>query len=109
MRDLYGRVVPKRLEPIFIGELALRRIVESLWTIGSELSAKRHEPYMRDIDLTAALRHLGAATSLLNIGRPTLSRCICPPDEMDCPYCRGGKWVSERARLAATNAGLACE
>ena len=103
MRDLYGRVVPARLVPIFTAAAELREIRRELERLYGEIQCRIGEPYMRDIVAPQVLKHLHAAATLVGLGAPSLSRCRCHPQDLDCPICEGEKWVSETSILKASN------
>ena len=103
MLDSCGRIVPRRLESIFVEGQRLKEIIGKLRWLQSEVTGRRDEPSMRDVDVVRVAKHLGAAASLLGLGVPTSSRCSCHPRELDCPACHGQKWTSELSLLKRTN------
>ncbi len=100
MRDSRGKIVPRRLEPIFAGGEQLRELIGELRRLQTQVLRRHGEPYMRDVDVAQVAKQIGAAASLLGLGLPASSRCRCHPQQLDCPACQGHKWTSEASMLA---------
>lgn len=93
-RDATGERVPSRLESVF----KRRREIES-WSRAVEklqdtLARMRLDPSHHRINTKKVRAHLAEACGLMRRGAPFSYCRRCKASDLDCPDCKGQRWVT---------------
>jgi hypothetical protein len=98
VRDAVGKIVPRRLRPIFDKRGYLWTWTMRLAALRAEIAIHDGAPHCRDIDIEKVVGLLDKASAEIRWGLPD-STCPCEWWELNCPLCGGTGWVSAKQKI----------
>lgn len=93
-RDATGERVPSRLAPVFKSRREIEQWCRAAETLQDTLARTRLDSFHHRINIKQVRAHLAEACGLMRRGAPFSYCRRCKASDLDCPDCKGQRWVT---------------